>query len=75
MAERVAHGGHDVPLRVLRRRFPRSLQRLLDASAPAVDHALCSMNAGASPAPMVFQAGPQGTIADANLKTMLLALA
>jgi len=39
VAERVAHGGHDVPLSVLRRRFPRSLQLLLDAYAPAVDHA------------------------------------
>jgi hypothetical protein len=33
------------------------------------------MNAGATPVPMFFQAGPHCTIADANLKTKLLDLA
>ena len=64
-----------MPLPVLRRRFPLSPQLLLDAYAPAVDRALCSMNAGATPVPMFFQAGPHCTIADANLKTKLLDLA
>ena len=50
VAERVAHGGHNVPLPALRRRFPRSLRLLLEAYAPAVDHALCNLNAGPQPA-------------------------
>jgi predicted ABC-type ATPase len=75
VAERVAHGGHDVPLPVLRRRFPRSLQLLFGAYAPAVDHALCNLNAGSRPAPVFFQAGPQRTIADPTLYAQLLDLA
>lgn len=43
VAERVAHGGHNVPEAVLQRRFPRSLQLLLNAYAPAVDHVLCKL--------------------------------
>lgn len=38
VAERVAHGGHDVPLQALQRRFPRSIKLLLNDYAPAVDH-------------------------------------
>ena len=75
VAERVAHGGHDVPLPVLKRRFPRSLQLLLDAYAPAVDHALCNLNAGARPSPVFFQAGRQRTIVDSTLYAQLLDLA
>jgi predicted ABC-type ATPase len=75
VAERVAHGGHDVPLPVLRRRFPRSLQLLLDAYAPAVDHALCNLNAGSRPEPVFFQAGPMRTIVNATLYAQLQDLA
>ena len=60
---------------ILRLRFPRSLHLLLDAYAPAVDHALCNLNAGSRPAPVFFQAGPQRTIADATLYAQLLDLA
>ena len=35
-----ARAGHNVPEAVLWRRFPRSLQLLLNAYAPAVDHVL-----------------------------------
>lgn len=75
VAERVAHGGHSVPLPVLRRRFPRSIRLLLDAYAPAVDHVLCNMNAGGYPVPVFSQTGATRTIIDPVLYAHLLDLA
>lgn len=75
VAERVAHGGHDVPEAVLRRRFPRSLQLLLNAYAPAVDHVLCNLNAGPDPAPVFSQSRAERTILDSQLYAHLLELA
>lgn len=75
VAERVAHGGHNVPEAVLRRRFPRSLQLLLNAYAPAVDHMLCNMNSGPNPAPVFSQSGAERTILDPGLYAQLLELA
>jgi predicted ABC-type ATPase len=75
VAERVAHGGHSVPEAVLRRRFPRSLQLLLNAYGPAVDHMLCNMNGGPDPAPVFSQSGAERTILDPGLYAQLLELA
>jgi predicted ABC-type ATPase len=75
VAERVAHGGHNVPLPALQRRFPRSLRLLLEGYAPAVDHALCNLNAGTHPVPVFSQTGPHRTIVDPVLYTQLLELA
>jgi predicted ABC-type ATPase len=75
VAERVAHGGHNVPEAVLRRRFPRSLQLLLHAYAPAVDHVLCNMNSGRDPAPVFSQSGSDRSILDPLLYAQLLELA
>ena len=44
VAERVAHGGHDIPLSDLERRFPRSLRNLLDEFSFAADRTQCFMN-------------------------------
>ena len=41
VAERAAHGGHDVSLDVIRRRFPRSLHNLLLEYGPCVDRVRC----------------------------------
>jgi len=75
VAERVAHGGHDVPLQALQRRFPRSIKLLLDDYAPAVDHVLCNMNAGATPRPVFSQTEKVRTIINPELYTNLLDLA
>ena len=64
-----------MPEAVLRRRFPRSLQLLLNAYAPAVDHMLCNMNSGPDPAPVFFQSGAERTILDPRLYAHLLELA
>ncbi len=75
VAERVAHGGHNVLLPVLQRRFPRSIHLTLESYAPAVDHVLCSMNAGMKPVPVFSQTGPNRTIHDPVLYAQLLEVA
>lgn len=54
VAERVAHGGHDIPKEDIQRRFPRSLRNLLDHYSPAVDQALCYLNVGNTPT-LIFE--------------------
>ena len=71
VAERVAHGGHNVPLSMLRRRFPRSIQLLFESYAQAVDHALCNMNADTQPVPVFSQTGSNRIIIDPVLYTRL----
>jgi predicted ABC-type ATPase len=44
VAERVAHGGHNIPLADIQRRFPRSLTNLLDIFSAEVDFCQCLMN-------------------------------
>lgn len=61
VAERVAHGGHDIPLKDLERRFPRSLYNLLADFSVVVDHCICFMNDSDNPV-LVFE--QQGEIRD-----------
>jgi len=49
VAERVAHGGHNIPLRDIERRFSRSLSNLFNLFSAAVDHCICFMNDGNTP--------------------------
>ncbi len=49
VAERVIHGGHNIPLTDIQRRFPRSLRNLLSEFSAAVDFTQCFMNDGESP--------------------------
>ena len=49
VAERVAHGGHNISEEDITRRFPRSLHNLLNLFAPKVNQAQCCMNNGAIP--------------------------
>ncbi len=49
VAERVAHGGHNIPVADIERRFPRSLRHLLDDFSHCVDSCTCFMNNGESP--------------------------
>jgi len=59
VAERVAHGGHSVPLDTISRRFPRSLHHLLYVYAPGVTRTRCFLNTGESPELVFQQAGEQ----------------
>lgn len=62
VAERVAHGGHFVPLADIERRFPRSLRHLLEDFSPRVDHCSCFMNDGKSPVLVFEQRGEQRNV-------------
>ncbi len=74
VAKRVAHGGHNVPLPVLERSFPRGIRLMLEAYAPAVDQAICNRNDGATPMSVFFQTGLNRTVVDAKLYNQLLEL-
>lgn len=64
VAERVLHGGHDIPLEDIERRFPKSLQNLLGDFSTAVDRTQCFMNDGPMPQPVFVQESEQRTILD-----------
>lgn len=49
VAERVAHGGHNIPNQDIERRFPRGLHNLLFLFSQAVDRCVCFMNAAENP--------------------------
>jgi len=44
VAERVRHGGHDIPLDSILRRYPRSLNNLLNVYSPICDSTICMEN-------------------------------
>lgn len=54
VAERVAHGGHNVPAADIERRFSRSLGNLLNLFSVNVDACRCFMNSGPVPE-LVFE--------------------
>ena len=54
VAERVAHGGHNIPAADIARRFPRSLRHVLDDFSHRVDACTCFMNDGETPQ-LVFE--------------------
>lgn len=54
VAERVAHGGHNIPLHDIERRFPRSLHNLLNNFSHIVDRCTCFMNDGEEPV-LIFE--------------------
>jgi len=57
VAERVANGGHNIPTSDIERRFPRSLQNLLENYSYIVDYCLCFMNNGNTPILVFEQTG------------------
>lgn len=54
VAERVKHGGHNIPQQDIERRFARSLHNLLAEFSYAVDGCLCFINIGDDPI-LVFE--------------------
>lgn len=57
VAERVAHGGHDIPAAAIERRFARSLRNLFDLYAPRVNRARCYLNSKRVPVAVFEQQG------------------
>jgi predicted ABC-type ATPase len=62
VAERVAHGGHNIPLPAIERRFPRSLRNLLNEFSHRVNRCACFMNDGENPVPVFEQKGDSRNI-------------
>ena len=71
VAERVAHGGHDISEQALERRFPRSLANLFNHYAPIVSRARCFLNAGHQPALVFEQQGSEVLVHDQGLLAQL----
>lgn len=49
VAERVAHGGHNIASEMIYRRFPKSLLNFYNEFLPIVDYAECILNEGQEP--------------------------
>ncbi len=72
VAERVLHGGHNIPIKDIKRRFPRSLHNLLNDYAELVDQCQCYFNADDEPILIFEQQGKQRTIHQQHLFMLLL---
>jgi predicted ABC-type ATPase len=64
VAERVAHGGHSIPVADIERRFPRSLHNLFNVFADVVDSCECFLNLDNQPLPVFEQLSGQRVIID-----------
>ena len=62
VAERVAHGGHNIPEAELIRRFPRNLHNLLHVFSSKVNQIECYMNSDTAPELVFQQEGTARTI-------------
>lgn len=62
VAERVAHGGHDIPADDIAHRFPRSLHNLFHLFAQLVNQTRCFMNSGEMPELVFQQNGTQRVV-------------
>lgn len=63
-AWRVAHGGHDIPLTAIERRFPASLYNLFTVYAATTSRTQCFLNSGDSPSLVFLQHGGERDILD-----------
>ncbi len=72
VAERVAHGGHNIPLAALQRRFSRSLFNLLAEYRQRVDSCLCFMNNGNEPELVFEQRADQCHVIHADFYQLLI---
>ena len=57
VAERVSHGGHDIPVPDIERRFLRSWENLIDVYASLVDRTVCSIISADTPEVVFTQQG------------------
>ena len=71
VAERVRHGGHDISLPDIERRFVRSLDRLFDDYVALVDRAVCFFNVGPTPRLVFTQEEEQRVVTEPTILRML----
>lgn len=72
VAERVDHGGHNIPEADIERRFPRSLRHLLNEFSHRVDSCTCFMNDGESPVLVFEQRGNDREVVHDDYYQLLL---
>jgi predicted ABC-type ATPase len=75
VVERVAHGGHSVPLDAIKRRFSRSLHNLLYVYCEAVSRTRCFMNIENEPDMIFVQSEGQRKVLQQNWLDLLTARA
>jgi len=71
VAERVKHGGHNIPLKDIERRFPRSLHNLLNEFSGIVDSCSCFMNDNEEPLLIFEQEGQVRNVINKKFYDML----
>ncbi|WP_303722702.1 hypothetical protein [Malonomonas rubra] len=72
VAERVAHGGHNISEKDIERRFPRSLRNLLTEYSWVVDACQCFLNITAAPVLVFEQKGDERNIVHDDFYQQLL---
>ena len=72
VAERVTHGGHNIPIKDIERRFSRSLKNLFKDFSYAVDTCTCFMNTGNQPELVFEQQGESRKVLNQALFSHLL---
>jgi predicted ABC-type ATPase len=71
VAERVSHGGHDIPVPDIERRFLRSLENLFGAYALLVDRTVCFLNSGETPEIVFTQQGEHREVKQPTVMQLL----
>ncbi len=72
VAERVAHGGHNIPSEAIYRRYPRSINNLLNQYVPLCDTTICFDNSRETPELIFVQDETGCIIEDQDLYDRLL---
>jgi predicted ABC-type ATPase len=72
VAERVAHGGHNIPAADIERRFSRSLSNLFNVFSGEVMNCQCFMNAAEKPELVFHQQGEARAIIQTEKYEQLL---
>ena len=67
VAERVLHGGHDIPRADIDRRFSRSLNNFLGDYVFLADRAVCYLNADEDPVPVFTQIGKRREVVEPEI--------
>ena len=71
VAERALHGGHDIPLADIERRFFRSLDNFLSGYVSLADQTVCYCNADKDPVVVFTQRGKSRKVVETALLRML----
>ncbi|HHM04658.1 MAG TPA: hypothetical protein ENJ19_02815 [Gammaproteobacteria bacterium] len=74
VAERVSHGGHDIPREAIVRRYPRSIFNLLNHYAPLCSATVCLDNSRENPEVIFVQDAEGRKIENSNLFKQLMSV-